>query len=131
MNKKQILLITLSTLITAWAVYFFYPNCDYQKNGWKKCDGKTITISGLNSSNGYSGGAMQHPVSFESPSFNETYLDTTQGQIVLLSREKINCPEKMTVIGKLNTEYGPCDPSAFGKISYCGSSITVKKVECN
>ena len=141
MNKKQVTtIITICVLITAGAIYFSslnkkggnYNYCDYQKNGWENCNGKTITISGLNPFSENSGmGILQHPISIKSQSLTQSYLDTTQGQIVLLSNGKINCPEKMTITGKLDTKYGPCDLGAAGKSSYCGSSIIVTSWECN
>ncbi len=136
MNKKLIItMVILCMLITAGTIYFLFLNnsnnyCDYQKNGWDNCHGKIITISGLNSFSENSMGILQHPVSIEPRSLTQSYLDTTQGQIVLHSNGKINCPEKMTVTGELNTKFGPCDTKAAGKSTYCGSSISVKQWEC-
>ncbi len=101
--------------------------CNYDLKGWENCDRKEIKISGTNPI--VSSGVSQHPIMSMNEQF---YLDTKDhGQIVLISEEKIDCLEKMTIEGILNTDVGPCDTDAPGKNSYCGSSIVVKKWECN
>ncbi len=142
MNKKLVItIITICALIMAGAIYFFNIGGDNQycnyKLGWDKCDGKTIKISGTNPNAG--NGVMQHPIMTIPPGIidddskqYQNYLDTKiRGQIILLSDEKINCPDKMTVIGTLETNVGPCDTDSPGKNMYCGSSITVNQWKCN
>lgn len=122
-------------------IYFFNTSvtsnyCNY-KSDWNECSGKVIKISGNNPN--AEGGVMQHPimtisseiVGNDSKKF-QGYLDTNiGGQIVLLSNEEINCPNKMTIIGMLETNVGPCDVDGVGRDAYCGSSITVHQWKCD
>ncbi len=138
MNKKLVIAIVLvCALIMAGAIYFFNIGyCNY-KLGWDKCDGKIIKISGTNPDAG--NGVMQHPWIIMSPKIigddskqYQSYLNTKiRGQIVLLSNEKINCSNKMTVIGTLEINVGPCDANSPNKNAYCNSAIAVSQWECN
>lgn len=142
MDKKIIISsIAVVILITLGAIYFFNTDgnnqyCNHKLN-WDGCDGQIIKISGSNPNAG--DGVMQHPIMTIPPEIfgnnskqYQGYLDTDiRGQIILLSDEKINCPDKMTIIGTLETNVGPCDADSPGKNMYCGSSITVHQWECN
>ena len=100
--------------------------CDHNAN-WNACSGYIIKISGTNPDAG--AGIAQHPI-VAMPAQYQSYLDTENGQIILISDEEINCPNKMTVIGKLTIDVGPCNADSPGKSMYCGSSITVDEWEC-
>jgi len=103
--------------------------CNYEAHGREYCDDKTISISGTNpSSKNSDTPELQHPLSYDYP--KQSYLNTEKWQIVLFSDEQISCPEHMTVIGKLNTKYGPCDSGSKTKDSYCNASIQVQQWEC-
>ena len=103
--------------------------CDYTIN-WDSCDRKEIKVTGTNPIK--SGMISQHPIMTSPNKEFQSYIDIVNvGQVILLSKEKIDCPDKMTVIGTLSTNVGPCDPEAPGKNSYCGSSITVNEWGCN
>ena len=141
MNKKLIVTFTIITAITmiAGIAYFFSDKdnsvyCDIQLKGLKGCHGQTIKISGINPiSNGI---IEQHPIMTIPPEISgdgaeqyQSYLDTKYGQFVLLSKEEISCFDKMTIIGELDSEIPPCDPSLAKN---CGSiSITVEQYKCD
>lgn len=141
MNKKNIIPIIVIVILIVGGIYFFNIRrnsqyCNHKLN-WDGCDGKIIKISGKNPDVG--DGVMQHPMMIlpseivgNNSKQYQNYLDTKcSGQIVLLSDKKINCPKKMTIIGTLKTNVGPCNSESITKGTYCGSSITVHQWQCN
>lgn len=140
MNKKNISIL-LSLFIVIAVIYFFNIGGDNQycnyRLGWDKCDGEVIQISGNNPST--NGMIDQHPMmSFDSDIVGpdtrpfQNYLDTrVYGQIILLSSEDIDCPNKMTIFGTLQTNVGPCKSDVITKDMYCGSSIIVSEWVCD
>lgn len=132
MSKKLVItIIIICALIMAGAIYFFDIGGDNQycnyKLGLDNCHRKIIKISGTNPD------VMQHPilVGHDGRQY-QSYLDTKlHGQIILLFSEEINCPNKMTVIGTLKTNVGPCATNSLGEKLYCGSTIRVNQWECN
>ncbi len=105
--------------------------CDYELD-WDSCNNKTIKISGTNPR--YTGTINQQPWIDSQIETSEEYQSSldTEGKrhVILISSEEIDCKNKMTVIGTLETNVWPCDSETWWKSSYCGSSITVKEWKC-
>lgn len=108
MNKKSFIKIFAIFIFIVLGIYLFASNIN-------------IKISGVVSRE-----ISQHPI-FE-PELNILYLDTNFGQVVLYSKDKINCQAKITVFGKLKMI---CLGGMLGtKSDYCGFSMKVNKWLC-
>ncbi|MCK5333135.1 MAG: hypothetical protein KAJ24_01385 [Candidatus Aenigmarchaeota archaeon] len=140
MNKKSIHILAISfTIVVVLGALYFFSNedsstyCNIELKGLDGCHNKIIQISGTNPT---SETIEQHPImtipshiSEDDSKQQQSYLDTKYGQFVLLSTNEINCPDKMTITGVLDSEIPPCDPHLAKN---CGSiSIAVKQYECN
>jgi hypothetical protein len=132
MNKKLLIAsVIVGVLIIAAAIYFFnlFGNNQYcnLRLGWNHCNGKIVRVTGRTDLF-----VSQHPMMNDRYLEFQSYLGVGHREIILLSKEEINCPGTgMTVIGNLTTGVGPCE-DVPGKESYCGGLlIKVDEWECS
>lgn len=71
----------------------------------------------------------QHPL-MNGPNEHQQYIDTEQGQIVILTSEEISCPAEIEITGPLDLVALDCEEGESGKCSYQNYFVTVEKWEC-
>jgi hypothetical protein len=89
----------------------------------KTCQGKTVQLSGT------LGVGTAHPM-MTTPTFrHQNYLDTSFGQIVVLTQQAINCPnKKLGVTGKLG--WKAMGGAAGTRDSYANAFVEVSSWKC-
>jgi hypothetical protein len=89
----------------------------------KNCQGKTVQLSGA------LGIGTAHPVMTTPDLPHQNYLDTSLGQIVLLTQKPINCPsKKLLVTGKLG--WKAMGGAAGTRDSYANAFVMVSSLKC-
>lgn len=97
--------------------------CNYAALGAGACNGKQVEIKARASRQ-----IQQHPLL--SMEMRQSYWDTDRSQMIFLSAEALDCPDRITAIGVLRARVGPCDPDAQNKNQYCGTALEVQSYEC-
>lgn len=94
--------------------------CDYNS---QNCDKKVVNIEATPPEH-----ILQHPIiSFDK---HEYYYETDIGQIIFISENKIQCPSKIQIVGKYESNVGPCNKKSNTKDMYCGVAIYVSEWSC-
>jgi len=127
-------------MLIAGSIYFYFsmsrnPLCNYEFSELGKCDNRVIIMSGNNDKDSFIGQHMslEVPEHISGDKFRQKeswLIHEKYGDIRLLNEEKIDCPGKITVIGKLEMAR-PCEVTDIAKVCDSAPSIIVYQWSCD
>ncbi len=117
MSTRKLLIFFLLTVI--FSFHFAYAETEPQQRketvltdvicnetkDLEACDGQTVQIEGAVNKEAEFLQHPDHPLSI-SEQGQQSYIDTSAGQVTIVAKEKINCAERVVVIGKLSLPHG-------------------------